>query len=141
MIANEGHHYFALFSKKKYFHTRVYFLTGLILLYPLVNNLFCKPGGIHVIDVSDRNNPEFEDCFWQDGYTHDAQCVTYSGPDTRYTGREICIAFNEDTFTIVDITGPDYEELSRTGYPNHAYTHQVRISFIHKLICLGNPYF
>ena len=80
-----------------------------------------------MIDVSDRNNPEFEDCFWDDGYTHDAQCVTYSGPDTRYTGREICIAFNEDTFTIVDITGPDYEQLSRTGYPYHAYTHQVSI--------------
>jgi hypothetical protein len=32
------------------------------------------------------------------------QCVIYDGPDTRFTGREICFASNEDTVTIVDLT-------------------------------------
>lgn len=35
--------------------------------------------------------------FRRTGYTHDAQCVVYSGPDVKYRGREICFNYNEDT--------------------------------------------
>jgi hypothetical protein len=38
------------------------------------------------------------------GYTHDAQCVVYSGPDATYKGREVCFNYNEDTLTIVDVS-------------------------------------
>ena len=40
--------------------------------------------------------PEYVGCEAQQrhnrqvGYTHDAQCVIYKGPDTDYTGREVC---------------------------------------------------
>ena len=40
-------------------------------------------GGLHAIDVSDPLNPQFAGCYDEDGYTHDAQCVIYRGPDAR----------------------------------------------------------
>ena len=41
------------------------------------------PGGPHMINVADPMNPVFEGCYDSDGYSHDVQCVTYSGPDER----------------------------------------------------------
>ena len=35
-------------------------------------------------------------CFDDDGYTHDAQCVIYNGPDEDYQGQEICFNSNEN---------------------------------------------
>ena len=40
--------------------------------------------GLHMVDVNDPVNPKFAGCFGEDGYVHDAQCVIYNGPDTRY---------------------------------------------------------
>ena len=54
-------------------------------------------GGLFVMDVENPLNPKFMACYGDDGYVHDAQCVTYSGPAVRFTGREICFCFNEDT--------------------------------------------
>jgi len=83
-------------------------------------------GGLHMIDVkTDRLNPTFLGCASADGYTHDAQCVVYDGPDTRYTGDEICFAYNEDTLTIWRVNNKASPEiLSRKGYPGATYTHQ-----------------
>lgn len=81
--------------------------------------------GLHMVDISSPLQPVFAGCFADDGYTHDAQCVVYSGPDTDYTGREICFASNEDTVTIVDVTDrKNAVMLSQAIYPNSAYTHQ-----------------
>ena len=59
---------------------------------------------------------------------HDAQCVKYNGPDSRYTGKDICMGYNEDTLTIYDSTdkvGKNTSSvLSRTTYPGATYTHQ-----------------
>ena len=85
---------------------------------------YCS-GGLHMVDVSDPASPAFAGCFSSDGYTHDAQCVVYDGPDSTYAGREICFAFNEDTLTIVDVTDKNSPvQISRTGYAGVAYTHQ-----------------
>ena len=43
-----------------------------------------------MVDVSDPAAPFSPGCVPNDGYVHDAQCVIYTGPDTQYTGREIC---------------------------------------------------
>jgi len=44
----------------------------------------------------------------------------------RYTDKEICFCFNEDTFTIVDVTDKaNMALISKTAYVNVAYTHQV----------------
>jgi choice-of-anchor B domain-containing protein len=82
-------------------------------------------GGLHILDLSNPISPVHVGSYAGDGYTHDAQVVTYHGPDTAHQGREIALAFNENTVTIVDVndkTAP--VQLSRTGYPNVAYTHQ-----------------
>ncbi len=82
-------------------------------------------GGLYMVDVSEPSNPRYAGCFSNDGYTHDTQCVVYNGPDQKYQGNEICIAYNEDTLTIVDVTDKQNPiQLSRTGYNGSVYTHQ-----------------
>jgi len=89
-------------------------------------------GGLHMIDIREPKLPKFAGCFADNqtgragtGYSHDAQCVTYKGPDKRYKGREICIGSNENTISIADVTDKaNPKALSRAGYPNVAYAHQ-----------------
>ncbi len=86
-------------------------------------------GGLHMIDLSNPGAPAFAGCYGEDGYTHDAQCVIYTGPDSDYndgvTPREICFAYNEDTLTIVDVTDKSAPSLiARRGYVGSGYTHQ-----------------
>ncbi|MFZ2235685.1 MAG: choice-of-anchor B family protein [Dokdonella sp.] len=81
--------------------------------------------GLHMINISNPLVPTFAGCFSADGYTHDAQCIIYDGPDTNYSGREICFNANEDTLTIVDVTNKAAPvQLSRTSYAGVGYTHQ-----------------
>jgi len=88
-------------------------------------------GALHMFNVEDPRNPAFAGCFQPPGPggravgTHDTQCVTYRGPDSRYQGREICFSSNGQAFSIGDVT--DKREpmpLALATYPNLAYTHQ-----------------
>ena len=82
-------------------------------------------GGLHMINIQTPTNPASAGCFSGDGYTHDAQCVNYDGPDLDHQGKEICFNSNEDTLTIVDVTNKAAPVmLSRTGYSGSRYTHQ-----------------
>ncbi|KAK3181525.1 hypothetical protein K4F52_007235 [Lecanicillium sp. MT-2017a] len=82
-------------------------------------------GGAWMVDVSDPRNPVDTGCIAEDGYTHDAQCLMYNGPDTKYNGQEICFNYNEDTLTIVDATDRENpKQLSRITYNGAAYSHQ-----------------
>ena len=82
-------------------------------------------GGLHMIDIRTPTSPQFAGCFGDDGYTHDAQCVTYEGPDTEHAGDEICFNSNTDSLTIVDVTDKKNPVmLSRTTYEDSGYTHQ-----------------
>ena len=82
-------------------------------------------GGLHIIDISSPTSPQSAGCFSSDGYTHDAQCVIYAGPDAQHVGKEICVNSNKDTITIVDVTNKSTPvQLSRTPYANSGYTHQ-----------------
>lgn len=82
-------------------------------------------GGLHMIDITTPASPGGAGCFASDGYTHDAQCVIYAGPDGEHQGREICFNSNEDTVTIVDVTDKlNPVQLSRTPYDGSGYTHQ-----------------
>jgi len=86
---------------------------------------FSCRGGLHFINVHDPLNPAYSGCFPDDGYTHDAQCVIYHGPDSHYEGREICFSYNEDTLTLVDVTDKAAPVLvSKRGYTHAMYTHQ-----------------
>ncbi|MDP8930095.1 MAG: choice-of-anchor B family protein, partial [Actinomycetota bacterium] len=82
-------------------------------------------GGLHMVDIRTPASPSFAGCFSADGYTHDTQCVVYKGPDSAYTGHEICVNSNEDTVTVVDVTDKTSPTmLSRVGYDGAKYTHQ-----------------
>ena len=89
-------------------------------------------GGIHIINLEEPASPTFAGCFSQPGtgrngtgYTHDAQCVTYRGPDEEHQGKQICLASNETAFSIADVTDPSNTvALSLASYPDVAYTHQ-----------------
>ena len=85
--------------------------------------------GMHMLDIRNPLNPIFVGCFAADGYIHDAQCVVYSGPDTRFQGREICFTASPTppahTVTIVDVTDKANPViLSANAYPNARYAHQ-----------------
>jgi len=98
----------------------------------------CK-GGLHVIDVKDRLNPQYAGCFDEDGYVHDAQCVNYHGPDNHYKGREICFCYNEDTFTIVDVHVKNNMQLvSKIGYIGYQYTHQGWLTEDHTIALMDD---
>lgn len=93
-------------------------------------------GGLHMVDVRDPANPAFAGCF-QDattglagtGYSHDAQCVLYRGPDPDYDGREICFGANENALSIADVTDKSNPvAVSSARYPNSAYLHQGWVS-------------
>ncbi|HLT45886.1 MAG TPA: choice-of-anchor B family protein [Rubricoccaceae bacterium] len=82
-------------------------------------------GGLYMIDIREPLNPQFAGCFDEDGYSHDAQCVIYRGPDPDYQGREICVGSNEDTITIVDVTDKaNPVQIAQGTYPTPGYTHQ-----------------
>lgn len=83
-------------------------------------------GGIHMMNIKDNPlRPEFVGCVTADGYTHDAQCVTYDGPDTDHTGKEICFAYNEDEITIWDITDKSSPVIiSKSTFEGFQYIHQ-----------------
>lgn len=82
-------------------------------------------GGAHFVNIQDPKNPTAAGGYADNGYSHDAQVVSYSGPDTDYTGREIYIGSNEDQVIIADVTDKaNPTEIATMEYPNTAYTHQ-----------------
>jgi len=96
-------------------------------------------GGLHMIDIRQPKNPTFAGCF-QDfstgrqrtGYSHDAQCVIYRGPDEDHQGKEICFGSNETALSIADVTDKENTvALSTATYPNVAYSHQGWVSEDH----------
>jgi choice-of-anchor B domain-containing protein len=86
-------------------------------------------GGLHIVDLAVPDAPVAAGGYAGDGYTHEALCTVYAGPDARYTGRQVCLASNEDTLTILDVTDKsNIVQVSRTGYAGAAYTHQGWLS-------------
>ena len=82
-------------------------------------------GGAHFINIQNPLNPLGEGGYAGSGYTHDAQVITYNGPDSDYTGREIYVGSNENEVVIVDVTDKANPVLISTAtYTNDAYTHQ-----------------
>ncbi|MCY3487468.1 MAG: choice-of-anchor B family protein, partial [Bacteroidetes bacterium] len=89
-------------------------------------------GGVHMIDIREPQAPVFAGCFADEttgrrktGYSHDAQCVIYQGPDSEYAGREICFGANETAISISDVTDKENPIAIGTGsYPGATYVHQ-----------------
>jgi choice-of-anchor B domain-containing protein len=95
----------------------------------------CGVGGLHIVDINDPLNPTYAGCFDSDGYTHDAQCVIYNGPDADYTGQEICFNANENTVTIANVNDKSQTSLiSKEGYSKSEYAHQCWLTEDHQFL-------
>ena len=103
-------------------------------------------GGLHMINIQNPKNPTFAGCF-QDmttgrqrtGYSHDAQCVVYRGPDQDYAGREICLGSNETALSIADVTDKaNPVAVAMATYPNVGYSHQGWLSSDHRYFFMGD---
>src|SRR5690606_29956733 len=103
-------------------------------------------GGLHMIDIRNPKQPTFAGCFADPrtgsagtGYSHDAQCVTYNGPDQQYAGREICFGSNENALSIADVTDRSNPiALSRASYPNVQYSHQGWLTADHRYFYMND---
>lgn len=96
-------------------------------------------GGLTAIDVSQPTNPQIVGNYGSDGYSHDAQCVVYRGPDTEYIGQEICIGLNEWKMVVLDYTDKDNpERISTESYPDYGYVHQGWLTDDHRYLLVND---
>lgn len=74
-----------------------------------------------------------------EAYTHDIQCVIYRGPDVEHQGKEICVASNDDTLNIVDVTDKaNPVQLAVVKYRVWGFVHQGWLTEDHKYFLLGD---
>jgi choice-of-anchor B domain-containing protein len=102
-------------------------------------------GGLHMIDITEPLSPTFAGCFADpttgmgSGYSHDAQCVTYAGPDERYTGHRICLGSNANALSVADVTDPSSPvALAAATYPNSAFLHQGWLTDDHRYFYMND---
>lgn len=96
-------------------------------------------GGPHVVDISEPLNPIFAGGYADDFYTHDAQVITYSGPDDDFQGQEIYIGSNEDEVVILNVSDKaNIENIATISYSNIGYTHQAWLTENQQYLILGD---
>ena len=116
--------------------------------YPVGNSMGGETcgGALHMIDIRDPSAPKFAGCYAdpstgkaRTGYTHDAQCVIYHGPDEQHKGREICFNSSETALGIADVTDKQNPKpISVASYPNVAYAHQGWLTEDHRFFYLND---
>ena len=96
-------------------------------------------GGVHFLDLNDAENYSFVGGYGEGGYSHDAQVVTYNGPDSDYMGKEIFLGSNESKLVIVDVTDKQNPTtISEISYQNPFYTHQGWFDQDQRFFILGD---
>jgi choice-of-anchor B domain-containing protein len=110
----------------------------------LVGSNTCD-GGLHMVDLrADPGRPRFAGCYSKatDGavaYIHDTQCVVYRGPDSRFSGCELCFASNVNALTILDVTDKGaVREVARKSYTGNAYCHQGWLTEDHRYFLMDD---
>lgn len=95
--------------------------------------------GTQMVDISNPKSPKLLGTYTEGGYCHDAQIVTYNGPDPDYQGKEIFLGSNESKLVIADLTDPENPKtISETGYSNSKYTHQGWLTEDSKYFLVGD---
>jgi len=103
-------------------------------------------GALHMIDIRSPKQPTFAGCFADNatgqqrtGYTHDAQCVVYNGPDQTYRGRQICFNSSETALGIADVTDKaSPKAIAHAAYPAVAYAHQGWLTDDHRYFYMND---
>jgi hypothetical protein len=72
---------------------------------------------------------------------HDAQCVSYVGPDVDYAGREICASSAENIVEIVDVSNKAAPvTVSISTYPQLGFVHQAWLTEDHQFLLVGDEF-
>ena len=101
-------------------------------------------GGPAFININNPKNPNLEGGFSEGGYSHDAQVITYNGPDTDYTGQEILIGSNGERNGLNEVVVANVTDkknpikLSNISYNLDAYTHQGWFTEDHRYFIVGD---
>lgn len=101
-------------------------------------------GGPEFVDISNPMNPVGVGGYGGRGYTHDAQVVTYNGPDADHTGKEIYVGSNgafgsNNRVIFLDVTDKANPVLiSEINYDSPGYTHQGWLTEGHDYFLLGD---
>jgi choice-of-anchor B domain-containing protein len=96
-------------------------------------------GGPHFIDIQQPFNPKASNGYAEEAYSHDAQVVSYKGPDSDYTDKEILIGSNENEVVIVDVTDKESPiKIASINYPNIGYVHQGWFTEDQRYFILGD---
>lgn len=96
-------------------------------------------GGPHIINIQNPLNPSFAGGYAMDGYSHDGQVVTYSGPDPDHIGKELFIGSNEDEVVIIDVTiKSNPKHISSFAYEDIGYIHQGWLTEDHRYFFVGD---
>ena len=96
-------------------------------------------GGLLFYDATNPLSPIYEDSYESGGYSHDAQCFIYKGPDTEHIGKEICIGFNAQFLHIADVTDKGNPvQLHHAAYTGRKYCHQGWVTDDHKYLFLDD---
>lgn len=80
--------------------------------------------------------------------THDAQIVTYHGPDAEHAGKEIAFVFNGEDLTVgiydlsvkqvINVSTDGSITISETGYAGASFTHQGWLTEDHAFLLVGD---
>lgn len=96
-------------------------------------------GGPIFVDISNPLNPRSLGEYSSAGSSHDAQVVTYNGPDADYSGKEIYIGSNEDKVVILDVSDKtNIIPINEFTYPQTEYTHQGWFTEDQRYFILGD---
>ena len=105
--------------------------------------------GLHIVDIRLPQNPMMAGCYGEEDI-HDAQCVSYQGPDNDYAGREICFnSASANTATnvpigthvvgIVDVMDKLAPvTIFERDYPQAGFAHQGWLTEDHQFFLLGD---
>lgn len=97
------------------------------------------------LDISNPLNPTFlgDYTYTSGGYSHDAQVITYNGPDADYTGKQIYVGSNgrSSKVVILDVTDKtNVIPISDITYPQGGYAHQGWFTDDHSYFILGDEF-
>jgi choice-of-anchor B domain-containing protein len=98
-------------------------------------------GGPIFVDISNPLNPTFLGDYTAGGYSHDAQVITYNGPDTDYLGKQIYVGSNGNTDKVVVLDVTDKNNvipISDFTYPQTVYAHQGWFTDDHAYFIVGD---
>ena len=107
--------------------------TGYAYIVGATNGATCSEGGLHMVDINSPLSPSFAGCFAEErvraisnpGYVHDTQCVNYDGPDTDYTGEEVCFNASETALVIANVSDKSNPAtIAYKSYDQANYSHQ-----------------